>query len=138
MLKQQGMEKLLSKSHMKILSLNSISKIFLGLILVTILSTTLAHAETMSVNVEGNTYDIEYMGDGVSISAVEPDLDFISLIFSVDVTNSPGILEITFERSFFDSVYQGNDDDFIILADGDEPNYFETETTPQSRTWLCV
>ncbi len=134
MLKQQGMDNLLSESYMSMPSLNSVLKISLGLIFVAILSSTLVYAETTSVNVEGNTFDIEYTGDGVSVSGVEPDLDFISLIFTVDVTNSPGVLEITFERSFFDSVYQGSDDDFIVLADGDEPSYTETDTNSQFRT----
>ena len=92
MLKQQGMDNLLSESHMSMPSLNSVLKISLGLIFVAILSSTLVYAETASVNVEGNTFYIEYTGDGVSISGVEPDLDFISLIFTVDVTNSPGVL----------------------------------------------
>ncbi len=114
--------------------MNSILIISLGLIFVAILSSTLVYAETVSVSVEGNTFDVEYIGDGVSVSGIEPDLDFVSLIFTVDVTSSPGTLEVTFERSFFDSVYQGSDDDFIVLADGDEPSYSETETTEQTRT----
>jgi hypothetical protein len=52
----------------------------------------------------------------------------------VNVSGSPGTLEITFERSFFDSIFQGGDDDFIVLADGDEPKFSEIETTTQSRT----
>ncbi len=134
MLENQGTNNLLSESHIGVPSFNSILKISLGLIFVAILSSTLVYAETTSVSIEGNIFDIEYVGTDVSVSGIEPDLDFISLIFSVDVTNSPGVLDITFERSFFDSVYQGNDDDFIVLADGDEPSYFEIETTPQTRT----
>ena len=38
------------------------------------------------------------------------------------------------ERSFLDSKFEGVDDDFIILADGDFANFVETETTSQSRT----
>ena len=82
----------------------------------------------MLLHFQGNTFDIEYTADGVTVSGVEPDLDFISLIFTVDVTSSPGTLEVTFERSFFDSVYQGSDDSFIVLADGDEPSYSEIQT----------
>ena len=62
------------------------------------------------------------------------DLDFISLILDVDVSGSPGILEITFDRDFFDSVFDGTDDAFIIIADGDEPDFTETSTTTESRT----
>jgi hypothetical protein len=108
--------------------------ISLGLIFVAIISSTFVYAESTTVNVEGDNYDIEYTGNGVSVTGVEADLDFISLIFSVDVTNSPGTLEVTFERAFFDSVYQGSDDSFIILADGDEPSYSEIETSATSRT----
>ena len=44
----------------------------------------------------------------------------MSLIFSVDITDLNGILDVTFERSFFDSIYDDVDDAFFILADGDE------------------
>ncbi|MFB5618680.1 MAG: hypothetical protein ACE5RE_03685 [Candidatus Nitrosomaritimum aestuariumsis] len=115
-------------------SLNYLLIISLGLIFVAIISSTFVYAESTTVNVEGDNYDIEYTGNGVSVTGVEADLDFISLIFSVDVTNSPGTLEVTFERAFFDSVYQGSDDSFIILADGDEPSYSEIETSATSRT----
>jgi hypothetical protein len=134
LLKNPGINNLHPEHHRTIPNLNSILIISLGLIFVAILSSTLVYAETVSVSVEGNTFDVEYIGDGVSVSGIEPDLDFVSLIFTVDVTSSPGTLEVTFERSFFDSVYQGSDDDFIVLADGDEPSYSETETTDQTRT----
>jgi hypothetical protein len=115
-------------------SLKHVLIITLGLIFVALVSSTLVYAETASVNLEGKSYEIQYAGTDVTVSAVESDLDFISLIFSVDVTSSSGTLEVTFERSFFDSVYQGTDDSFIVLADGDEPSYSEIETTSTSRT----
>ena len=115
-------------------NVRSLLKISLGLILFTIISTTLVYAETISVDVEGNSYDVDYDATGLTVSDVEADLDFISLILTVDVTGSPGVLEITFDRNFFDSVYEGSDDEFIILADGDEPNFAEIETNSQSRT----
>ncbi|KEQ56901.1 hypothetical protein AAA799N04_00571 [Marine Group I thaumarchaeote SCGC AAA799-N04] len=113
---------------------NSLLKISLGLIFFTILSSAFVYAETISVNVDGTSYDVDYTVSGMSVSGIEPDPDFISLILSVDVTDSPGVLDITFDRTFFDSIYEGADDDFIILADGDEPNFSETKTTSQSRT----
>ncbi len=67
MLKQQGIDNLSSTSHVGVRSLDSILKISLGLIFVAILSSTLVYAEAISVNVEGNVFDIEYIGDGVSI-----------------------------------------------------------------------
>ncbi len=134
MLNNQGIDHIQSELHQRGPRIRSILIISLGLIFVAILSSTLVYAETVSVNVEGNTFDIEYTGDGVSVTGVEPDLDFVSLIFSVDVTSSPGTLEVTLERSFFDSIYLGSDDDFIVLADGDEPSYSEIETTTTTRT----
>ena len=115
-------------------NVNSLLKISLGLILFTIISTALVYAETITVDVEGNSYDVDYVATGLTVSSVEADLDVVSLIFTVNVTDSLGNLEITFDRSFFDSIYQGSDDEFIILADGDEPNFTEIETNSQSRT----
>ncbi|MGY5150542.1 MAG: hypothetical protein ACW9W3_10835 [Candidatus Nitrosopumilus sp. bin_68KS] len=115
-------------------NVNSLLKISLGLILFTIISTALVYAETISVDVEGTSYDIDYTATGMTLDSIEADIDFISLILTVDVPDSNGMLDITFERSFFDSTFDGLDDDFIILVDGDEPTFTETETTAQSRT----
>ena len=104
------------------------------MIFFTILSSAFVYAETISVSVDGTNYDVDYTTTGMSVSGIESDPDFISLIISVDVTSSPGVLDITFDRTFFDSIYDGVDDDFIILADGDEPNFSETQTTSTSRT----
>jgi len=113
---------------------NSLLKISLGLIFFTILSLAFVYAETISVNVGGTSYDVDYNVTGMSVSGIESDLDFISLMISVDVTDPSGVLDITFDRTFFDSIYEGVDDEFIILTDGDEPDFTETETTSQSRT----
>ncbi len=134
MLNNYGMDKLQSEKLKHSPNVNSLLKISLGLIFFTIISTALVYAETGSVNIEGNSFDIEYTTTGMNVSGFEADLDFISLILTVDVTDSSGTLNITFNRSFFDSIFNGADDDFIILADGDEPNFTETETTTQSRT----
>jgi len=92
-----------------------------------------AFAETISVGIGGISHDVEYTTDGVTVLGVESDLDFVSIIFSVEVTGTPGILEVTLNRNFIDSVYQGADDPYIIIADGDEPTFEETETTSTSR-----
>ena len=114
-------------------STNSLLKISLGLILFTMFSSVMIYAETTSVDVSGNSFDIEYTATGMTVSSVESDVDFVSLIFDVDVTGSSAVLDVTFERSFFDSLFEGSDDEFIILVDGDEPTFTETNTT-QSRT----
>ena len=113
---------------------NTLLKISLGLIFFTILSSAFVYAQTISVDVAGSNYDVDYSVTGMSVSGIESDSDFISLILAVDVTDSPGILDVTFDRTFFDSVYGGADDEFIILADGDEAKFTETDTSSQSRT----
>jgi len=133
-LNNHGIDKLQSERLKHLPNVNSLLKISLGLILFTIISSALVYAETISVDIEGNSFDVDYTATGMTVSGIEPDLDFISLILTVDVTDSSGTLDITFDRSFFDSTFEGVDDDFIILADGDEPNFTETETTAQSRT----
>ena len=129
-----AVKELYSKKHAKFPNADSLLKISLGLILFTIISTALVYAETMSVDVEGTSFDIQYDATGMTISGIEADTDFISLILTVDVIGSSGILDISLDRSFFDSTYQGLDDDFIILVDGDEPVFSETNTSSQSRT----
>jgi len=128
------MDKLQSERLKHFPNVNSLLKISLGLVLFTIISSAFVYAETGSVNIEGNSFDVEYTTTGMTVSGFEADLDFISLILTVDVSDSAGTLDITFDRSFFDSIFKGADDDFIILADGDEANFTETETTTQSRT----
>ncbi len=115
-------------------SLGSLVKISIGLVLVAILSSAFVYAETTAVDVNGVSYDVDYTGTGVTVSSISADTDFVSLVINVDVTGSPGTLEINLDRNFFDSVYQGEDDDFIVLVDGDEPEYSEISTTDQSRT----
>ena len=88
----------------------------------------------ISVDVEGKSVNVNYDADGVDVLSITPDLDFISLILEVDVTGSPGILDITLDRNFFDATFQGADDVFIVIADGDEPDFEEIATTTQSRT----
>ncbi|MEK0347626.1 MAG: hypothetical protein QQN44_04795, partial [Nitrosopumilus sp.] len=41
-------------------NVNSLLKISLGLVLFTIISSALVYAETLSVDIEGNSFDIDY------------------------------------------------------------------------------
>ena len=113
---------------------NVLLSVISGLLVLSVFLTSLAFGENIQVDIEGDSYNVEYSGSGVSISGIEADLDFISLILDVNVTGSNSSLDITFDRSFFDSQYEGADESFIILADGDEPNFIETENNSQSRT----
>ena len=115
-------------------NVNSLMKISLGLIFFTILSTAFVYAETLSVDVDGTPFDVVYTTTGVNVIGIESDTESMSLIFSVDVTDLNGKLDVTLDRSFFDSVYDDIDYNFFILADGDESVFEETETKNQSRT----
>ncbi|MFQ5572963.1 MAG: hypothetical protein ACE5EJ_01795, partial [Nitrosopumilaceae archaeon] len=82
-----------------------IKKFALALFAVVLLSPAYVYASpgVISVDVEGKSVNLNYDAEGLEVLSVTPDLDFTSLIFEVDVTGSPGILEITFDRNFFDS-----------------------------------
>ena len=79
-------------------------------------------------------FELDIETRGMKVLNIEEDDDFVSLQFTVDITSSIGILDVTFPRTYFDSIFNGVDDDFIILADGDEPTFTETKTTSYSRT----
>ena len=89
---------------------------------------------TTTVNVNGQSIDVSYDAAGVEVTGVDADLDGIELIFLVKVTGSPAILEITFDREFFDSKFGDTDEPFLAIADGDFVEIAETETTNDSRT----
>jgi hypothetical protein len=113
-------------------------KISLGLIFFTILSTAFVYAETISVDVDGTSFDVQYTAVGMTVTGIESDTESVSLIFSVDVTDSTGILNVELERSFFDSIYDDTDDLFFILADGDEAISEEIQSTSQSRSLIIT
>ena len=114
-----------------------ISKKILSAALLLVLAPVFAYAEpgTIPVDVSGTSYNIDFEADGVTITAILADLDVPSILLEVEVTGAPGILEITFDREYFDSTFEGSDDTFIIISDGgEEPTFEETETTSETRT----
>jgi len=96
--------------------------------------TTIPSVETLSVIVDGMPFDVDFTVMGLTVYEIESDTDSMSLIFYVDVNDSSGKLDVTFDRNFFDSIYDGVDDKFFILSDGDETIFRETQTTFESRT----
>ena len=85
-----SVKELYSEKHTPLPSVNSLLKISFGLILFTMISTALIYAETMSVDVDGTSFDLEYDATGMTVDSIEADTDFISLILTVDVTESSG------------------------------------------------
>ena len=70
---------------------------------------------------------------GVNLESYQLDTEMNSIILEVKVSDSQGTLEMTFDREFFDAIYQGQDDEFLVITDGDLLAYEETKTA-QSRT----
>ncbi len=134
MLENKNMNNLKSERLPYFPNVNSLMKISLGLIFFTVLSTAFVYAETISVDVDGTSFDVQYTAVGMIVTGIESDIESASLIFSVDVTDSTGILNVELERSFFDSIYDDIDDLFFILADGDEAISEEIQATSQSRS----
>ena len=92
-----------------------------------------AFADSIPVEIDGTAYEIDYTSNNVIIKSVTADLDFISLIFETEVSDSSNDVSITFQRDFFDAKIGYSDDDFFILSDGDEIEFEETKTD-ESRT----
>ena len=93
-----------------------------------------AFADSISVDIDNISHDIDYTGNNVVLKSVVADLDFISLIFETDVSESGGDVSITFQRDFFDAKIETKiDDEFFILSDGDEVEFEETKND-ESRT----
>ena len=127
MLKSKNIHNLKSELVVSSPSVNSLMKISLGLIFFTILSTAFVYADDSS-------FDVPYTTTGMTITEIESDTESMSLILSVDVSDLNGKLNIVLERSFFDSVYNRINTDFIILADGDYALFEETEINSKTRT----
>ena len=90
--------------------------------------TSPAFAQTTTVEINGNEYHIEYTSTGIEIKSVSADEGgWTALIFDVSVIDSTGNMEISFDRSFFDAKFQGEDDSFFVLADGEEVSFNETK-----------
>ena len=83
-------------------NIDSMLKISFGLSLFTVLSFGLVCADTISVSVDGTQYAVDYTATDVIVSSVEADSEASSLFLTVDVTGSPGSLEVVLDRTFFD------------------------------------
>jgi len=89
---------------------------------------------TVKVEFEDNVFNVKASLSNGSIQSIEVDPDFTSLIISVSTTDEDGELTITLPRELIDARIDGDDDDFIVLVDGDEADFDETDTTSTERT----
>jgi len=79
-----------------------------------------------------SSFDMETIG--VEVNGIEIDSNEAAVVLDVNVIDDFGSITITFEREFFDSLYYDNDDEFVIIADGDNVYYNEINTSSESRT----
>ena len=82
---------------------------------------------------ETNT-PFEYSTTGVEIVDFNLDFKDIEVILDVQVEEIPATIEISFEREFFDSVNNGKNTEFTIIADGDILYYKEIFSNSEIRT----
>ena len=109
-----------------------LTKIVLTLALATILSITPAFAETIAIEVNGVmkvNHGVSYSGTGIEITSVSADLESIALIFQVLVSESEseGDISIKLDRTVFDANIGDVDDEFFIIADGEEITFEEAK-----------
>jgi hypothetical protein len=106
-----------------------LAKTLVIFVLIATISVTPAFASTIPIEIKQLNalvhYDIPYTSTGVVINSVTADLDFISLIFGISVTEPLGEISITFDRTIFDAIVDEEDDEFFILADGEEIQFVE-------------
>jgi hypothetical protein len=115
-----------------------LAKILCVLTLITMISITPAFAESIGVEVNGVmkvNHAVSYTSTGIEIESVSADLESIALIFQVLVSESEsdGDINIKFNRSIFDAKIGEQDDEFFIIADGEEIK-FKEEKDDVSRT----
>ena len=112
------------------------SKILLGLMTLVLISPLYANAApgTISVDIDGTSVAVNYDATGLEITGNQADLDFVSLIVQLDVTEATNVLEISFDREFFDATSNGEDIEYFVLVDGFDEISYEEVVTSSMRT----
>ena len=95
-------------------------------------------AETIGIEVNGVmkvNHGASFSTTGIEIISASADLESIALVFQVLVSESEseGDISITFDRTVFDAKIGNVDDEFFIIADGEEITFTE-EKGDDSRT----
>jgi hypothetical protein len=102
-------------------------------ILTVVLAITLMGVLIGDSKAETNT-PFDYSTTGVEIVDFNLDFKDIEVILDVQVEEIPATIEISFEREFFDSVNNGKNNEFTIIADGDILHYKEIFSNSEIRT----
>ena len=102
-------------------------------ILSVVLAITLMGVLIGDSKAETNT-PFDYSTTGVEIVDFNLDFKDIEVILDVQIEELPATIEISFEREFFDSVNNGKNKEFTIIADGDILYYEEIFSNSEIRT----
>jgi DNA-binding beta-propeller fold protein YncE len=89
--------------------------------------------EKVTVEYQDSTFDVPLSLSNGSVVSIEVDPDFTSVILTLEPGEEDGKLSITLPRALIDSKMDGSDDMFVVLADGDDVEYEETDTTDTER-----
>ena len=110
-------------------------RVALPVIVLLAISITYVSADKGTVTVQaGKPYEIAYDIKDVKILDVTANQDETELIFQVDVTSPAATIEITIPRQLLDSIADGKDTDFFVIADGDLVTFSEKKPTDTTRT----
>ncbi|MEM3064522.1 MAG: hypothetical protein QW177_04025 [Candidatus Nitrosotenuis sp.] len=91
-----------------------------------------ATAGSVPVQLNGSTFKVSYDATGLTVDGIEADASTSTLTVLITTTDVSPVLQITLERSFFDSKTDGADDDFFVVA-GIEEAEFEEERSDTAR-----
>jgi len=88
-----------------------------------------------TIPVEGTDFHVTYSITNGKVLGIKADIQSKSLIVSIQ-TFGNGVLTITLPRGLVDSKKPDNqtDDKYVVLTDGQEADFQETNTTPTDRT----
>ena len=108
----------------------AVATILLSMIVMTTVGLNDAYAqESSSVEIDGQTYEIEYEITGGSVESMSADPNAKTLLVTINST-SDGVLEIMLPKAVIDA-----DDEFSVAIDGQgNSTADETDTTAEVRT----
>ena len=111
------------------------SYLIVSLLAASLLLPNLAFATsgTSQVTVNDSTFDVNYDVTGLDVTGIEADVASSTVTVFVTTSDVSGTAAITLDRNFFDSQTNGEDDDFLVLADGVDTTYQESKDS-SSRT----
>lgn len=101
--------------------------------LIEIIGKELLTEGVIPVTYQDSTFDVMTFLSSGSVKSIQVDPDFNSIILAVE-SSADGELAITLPRALIDSKTDGEDDEFIVILDGDETEYREHSASATERT----